>query len=160
MPQQNSSIVVLAEQDRKNNPASIGTDRNLTKISGDETDQRLALFEWIGRSRGGPPLHVHPEQDEIFFVLEGVFDFQCGKDRSRLGPNDTIFLPRGIPHTFCQLSDTSRLLFMFTPAGRMEAFFFAASEMRGQPSPDEAERLFAAHGMSIVGPPIEPYYIA
>lgn len=149
-------IVIPADQDRSQALAFIGVDCNLTKISGADTDQRVVLFQWIGNSRGGPPLHVHAEQDEIFFVTEGRYLFQCGEQRSRLGPGDTIFLPRGVPHAFCQLGDTGRLLFMFTPAGRMEAFFAAASNIEGQPSPDEAARLFAAHGMEIVGPPIQP----
>lgn len=152
---QDAAVVVSANRNRGAAPWSIGPDTCYLKVSAADGHDGLAVFEWVGRSRGGPPLHVHPDQDETFFVREGAYVFQCGEQRHTLGPGDTIFLPRGVPHSFCQLGDTGRLLFLFTPAGDMEAFFTALAGYERPPSPDNGARLFAAHGMTVVGPPID-----
>lgn len=42
------------------------------KISGKDTNNRIAVFEQTGLTpNGGPPLHIHPFQDEWFYVIEG-----------------------------------------------------------------------------------------
>lgn len=51
------------------------------KISASDTGGDLAVFEQTGHTpKGGPPLHIHPYQDEWFFVLEGDYLFQIGAD--------------------------------------------------------------------------------
>ena len=135
---------------------AIGRDRYRLKLTAAESEGRLAIFEWFGHSRGGPPLHVHPDQDEAFLVREGKYLFECAGRRSWLGPGDTIFLPRGAPHAFSQLSHAGRLLFTFMPAGDMEAFFAALASLWEFSSEPERERLFAAHGMRVIGPPLDP----
>jgi quercetin 2,3-dioxygenase len=147
--------MVAAGADRYLKPLQVGTDVSVVKVSGRDTGGGFALFEYAGYREGGPPLHLHRDQDEIFVVREGRYLFQCGDDRTALQAGDTIFLPRGIPHSFRQTSPTGRLQFMFTPAGDMEAFFTALAQQDGPPSPEVASALFAAHGMKVVGPPIE-----
>ena len=47
----------------------------------------------------GPPVHVHPHQQESYEVLDGVLDvFLDGRWRE-LGPGETITVPAGTPHT-------------------------------------------------------------
>ncbi|WP_298163035.1 cupin domain-containing protein [Brevundimonas sp.] len=133
-----------------------GTSPNDIKVSGRDTGGRLAVFEYVGHVPGGPPLHVHPDQDEMFYIHGGDYLFQVGTERRRLRAGDTIFLPRGEPHTFAQLSDIGRMLFMFTPAGDMENFFRAMAELAGPPSEAEEAALFAAHGMRRLGPGLDP----
>lgn len=149
-----SSFITAHGRDRHDAPASIGPDTAHLKISAYDTGGAFALFEYTGRIEGGPPLHLHHDQDEIFIVRDGTYRFRCGEDHSTLTAGDTIFLPRGIPHAFRQMSPSGRLWFMFTPAGDMEAFFCALAGLDGPPAPQEAAALFAAHGMEVVGPPI------
>jgi hypothetical protein len=47
------------------------------------------------------------------------------------------------------------LLIALQPAGSFEAFFRESSEMTRLPTPEEADRMFAAHGMKVVGPPLD-----
>ncbi|MFN3610274.1 MAG: cupin domain-containing protein [Hyphomonas sp.] len=148
------SFIVASSRDRAERPGQIGPDTNTVKVSARDTGGAFSLFEYTGRAEGGPPLHVHPDQDEIFFVQEGRYLFQCGPDRSTLEAGDMIFLPRSVPHTFCQISPQGRLLYMYTPAGDMEAFFEALASLEGPPLPAEAGALFARHGMEVVGPPL------
>lgn len=150
------SFIVASGRDRAGRPGQIGPDTNTVKVSARDTGGAFSLFEYTGRAEGGPPLHVHPDQDEIFFVQEGRYLFQCGDDRSALEAGDMIFLPRGVPHTFSQVSAQGRLLYMYTPAGDMEAFFEALATYAGPPAPEEGAALFARHGMEVVGPPLRP----
>jgi quercetin dioxygenase-like cupin family protein len=148
-------FVVRADQDRYSESTVLfGVSPNQIKISAADTQGQLAVFEYVGNNRGGPPLHVHDNQDEIFFVREGQYIFEVGGVRHRLGPGDTIFLPRGVPHTFAQVSEKGRLVFMFTPAGEMEDFFRAAARIQGVPPPNQEVALFAGHGMRVLGPPL------
>ncbi len=149
------AFVVRADQDRLGeNTVLFGNSPNQVKVSAADTDGRFALFEYVGRTRGGPPLHMHMDQDEIFFVREGAYLFQVGEQQHRLAAGDTIFLPRAVPHTFAQLSAEGRMVFMFTPAGDMEAFFRDQGKLAGPPSPETANDMFAMRGMKIVGPPL------
>lgn len=132
-----------------------GSSPNDIKVSGRDASGRLAVFEYRGAVRGGPPLHVHPDQDEIFFVQEGRYVFQVGEDRTVVAGGGLIFLPRGRPHTWAQLSETGRMLFMFTPAGDMEDYFRALSRLNGPLPLAEERALFAAHGMQLLGPPLD-----
>ncbi|THH35633.1 cupin domain-containing protein [Neolewinella litorea] len=122
------------------------------KISGDDTRGSLAVFEQQGQSPGiGPPLHIHPHQDEWMHILEGSYLFQVGQAEYQAGEGDTIYMPRGVQHAFVQLSDQSRMLVSYAPAGKMEAFFKATSEASETLNPDQMARLFKDHDMEIVG---------
>ena len=144
-----------AAADRGDRPRSIGPDTWTVQVSAADTGGALSVMAWEGRAPGGPPLHLHPEQDEVFIVDAGHYRFECGGERFDLDPGDTIFLPRGVPHTFCQRSATGRLRYLYTPAGQMEDFFVALSQLPSPPPPAEAQRVFEAHGMRVVGPPLQ-----
>lgn len=123
------------------------------KVSGKDCNGGLCIFDTIRHSPGGPPLHLHHDQDEWFFVTEGLFEVQVGEATHVLAPGDSIVGPRGIPHTFRNTSPTGRLIVGFTPAGSMEAFF-AEGAAQGPLSPAAFAELSARHGMTVVGPPL------
>ncbi|MGB5074492.1 MAG: cupin domain-containing protein [Bacteroidota bacterium] len=126
------------------------------KISGTDTDNDLAVFEQTGLTpNGGPPLHVHPFQDEWFYVVEGDYRFQVGDDKHQMKAGDTIFLPRNVPHAFIQLSEKGKMIVSYLPAGKMEAFFQATDQWTSPPSKDEIAKVFEDHDMKIVGPPLK-----
>ena len=148
-------VVVKAGQSRFGEQTKIGgLSPNDIKISTKDTDGQLAVFEYVGKERGGPPLHIHPKQDEIFFILEGEYLFQVGEDKHQLKAGDTIFLPRNVPHTFAQLTETGKMFFFFQPAGKMEDFFRKIGGMKSVPTPEEGAKVFAEHEMKVVGPPL------
>ena len=125
------------------------------KISGADTSGSLAVFEQTGLTpNGGPPLHIHPYQDEWFFVMEGKYLFQVGEEKYRITEGDTIFLPRNVPHAFIQLTETGRMIVSYLPAGKMEDFFKTTSLWDSPPSKEEVAQVFEGHDMKIVGPPL------
>lgn len=136
---------------------AVTSNRMDVKISGEDTGGNLAVFEQQGQSPGGgPPLHIHPRQDEWMHIIAGDYRFRVGEATYAATAGDMIYLPRGVPHAFVQLSPAARMLVSYSPAGRMEAFFRTTSEMDGPPSPDQMKRLFAEHDMEVVGGTLEP----
>lgn len=153
-PRRAQPLLVRTGRSPDGAPVPIGPDLWMVNVPAATTGHALSVMSWHGHAPGGPPLHLHPEQDEVFIVDEGEYRFQCDEAQFLLKAGDSIFLPRGLPHTFRQLSASGKLRFLYTPAGRMEAFFATLSRLDGPPAPEVAQTLFAAHGMRVVGPPL------
>ena len=125
------------------------------KISTNDTGGDLAVFEQTGLTpNGGPPLHIHPYQDEWFYVIEGEYRFQVGEDKYSLNVGDTIFLPRNVKHAFIQLSEKGKMIVSYLPAGKMESFFKVTDSWKSPPKREEINKVFEDHDMKIVGPPL------
>lgn len=127
------------------------------KVSTKDTDGALSMSEYTGYTKGGPPLHIHPHVDEIFYILEGAHLFQLGDEQFHLNKGDTVFIPRGTPHAPAQIQDKGSYLYFFTPSGTMEDFFRALGEVKvtQQATPEQMAKLFTDHDMKIVGPPLK-----
>lgn len=123
------------------------------KISSKDTEGKLAVLEVAG-ARGGPPLHIHPFQDEVVYVLAGQYIWQVGADRFSLTTGDTLFLPREVPHAFKQLTSKGTLLLTYYPAGRIERYFEITDTWSTPPSEEEIRKAFEEGGMQVVGPPL------
>lgn len=84
------------------------------------------------------PLHVHHNEDEGFWMLEGAVTFEAGGEVVKATPGDFVFGPRDIPHRYRVGPSGSRMLFIFTPGG-FEGFIRATSapaKSRGLPPPE------------------------
>lgn len=129
------------------------------KVSARDTGGELCIYDTLRRTKGGPAFHKHHAQDEWFYVLRGEFLVRVGDVTERLGPGDSAFAPRKIPHAFAMTSEgEGQMLVLFSPAGTMEDFFqeMAATFGKGIPAgrEDAMRKLWQAHGMEIVGPPL------
>ena len=136
-----------------------GVNQNIldVKVSGKDTDGDLAIFEQTSLSPGrGTPLHVHPKQDEIFYVLEGEYGFAVGNDKFRLKKGESIFLPRQVPHSWVQLSEQGKMTVTLQPAGKLENFFVTMAALEKEPSQAEMIKIFSDNEMKVVGPPAKP----
>ncbi len=113
----------------------------------------LFLLEMTFFAKGGPPRHIHLEQDEWFYPIEGEMIVEVGQDRFRLGPGDSLFAPRKIPHVWAYVSDNpGRALFAVTPPGRIEAFLRAISQANAMAPQDPG--FWPPFDMELVGPPL------
>jgi len=95
------------------------------KIDPAETGGGLFILEHTHLVPGGPPLHLHLNQEEWFYVEEGEVAFQVGEQRLQLRAGESILAPRRVPHTFSAVGKPGRMIVAFTPAGKMEQFFRA-----------------------------------
>lgn len=149
-------FVVKAKESRFNEKTFIGgKSPNDIKVSQKDTNGDLTVFEYTGNEKGGPPLHLHPNQDEIFFIVQGEYLFQVGDEKHTLKAGDTIFLPRTVPHTFAQLTDNGKMFFLFQPSSKMEDFFRTIGNLTSPPTPEQGAKIFAEHDMKVVGPPLQ-----
>ncbi len=152
---QTTPFVVNAQQSRFGDTIKfLGLHPNDLKISGKDTNGQLSVFEYTGLAKVGPALHVHFKQDEIFMVMQGEYRFVVGTETHVLKAGQTIFLPRNIPHTWIQLSDTGKMIYMMQPAGKMEEFFVLMNRLKEMPTPAQIDKIHAAHQMKVVGPPL------
>jgi len=125
------------------------------KVSTLDTNGDLFIIEVTDDRKGGPPRHLHHEQEEWFYVIEGEYAVEIGDERYRMGPGDSVLAPRYVPHVWAHVGEgTGRQLLVFQPAGKMEAFFGELAKVEGIPQRDELQRLFSSHGMEITGPPL------
>jgi mannose-6-phosphate isomerase-like protein (cupin superfamily) len=114
----------------------------------------LLIIENVFHAEGGPARHLHYEQDEWFYVLEGDFIIEVGQERLSLHPGDSILAPRKVSHVWAHVGSTlGRILIVFTPAGKMEAFFREVT--RANAMPPQKPELWRAHGMELLGPPLQ-----
>jgi mannose-6-phosphate isomerase-like protein (cupin superfamily) len=104
--------------------------------------------------RGGPPRHIHFQQEEWFYFVEGSDSvlMEVGDKKLRLKPGDSVLAPRAVPHVWAYLGEKpGRMLFAFTPAAQIESFF----EETSRPGAKVADpSRFERHGMKVVGPPL------
>ena len=124
------------------------------KVLTNETNRALFIMENRDMVRGGPPRHIHYEQEEWFYFVEGSDEvlMEIGETKLRLKPGDSVLAPRNVPHVWAYLGQQpGRMLFAFTPAARIESFFEETSKPDAKVNdPSRFER----HGMKLVGPPL------
>lgn len=126
------------------------------KISGNDTDGDLAIFEQTSLSQGkGTPLHIHHTQDEVFSIIEGSYKFQVGDDKYDLTTGDSIFLPRKVAHAWTQVSAKGKMSVLVQPAGKLENFFVTMAALDYEPSQQEIAKIFSDNDMQVVGPPLK-----
>lgn len=150
---QHPALFIPQGDDRFAAQRGLGITRLSYKVASHDTQGRLFVIEQTLLAKGGPPRHLHTEQEEWFYSLEGEFVVEVGDDRFTLKPGDSVFAPRRIPHVWAYVgSQPGKILIAFSPAGRMEAFFNVTMKTNAMPAQDPA--LFRAYGMELVGPPL------
>lgn len=93
-------------------------------ISGKETNGSYAVIEMVVPPNGGPPPHSHPETQEMFYVLEGQFEFKTEVGKQIVDEGGFVNIPfGGAIHCFKNSSEKAgRLLCTVVPAG-LENYF-------------------------------------
>jgi mannose-6-phosphate isomerase-like protein (cupin superfamily) len=114
------------------------------KARGSDTRGALGVVETVIPRGHGPPLHVHRNEDEGFYVLSGSIEILRGTERFRAEPGTFVYLPRDVPHTFLGIDET-RILGLVMPAGLEEAF----------EDPARFDEVLTQRGVEVVGPPLE-----
>jgi quercetin dioxygenase-like cupin family protein len=132
------------------------------KSSSESTAGRVGVTETLAPRGSGSPLHVHHNEDEWFYVIDGELTFWVGGQVITAPAGSFVYGPREVPHTFLVSSEQARFLLVVEPAG-FEGFVRAL----GQPAqelvipppatePPDVEgmaRLAAEYGIEILGPP-------
>lgn len=82
---------------------------------------KLVLTEWTieGGSTTDPqwmaPLHIHHDDDEAWYVIEGSLRVRVGNDEHDVPAGGAVLGPHGVPHTFCNSGpDPARYLLVMS----------------------------------------------
>jgi len=147
-----AGIKVPADHDRFGRSQSIGFNSTAFKVAAPDTNGALFAMEQHSTKPGGPPLHLHHDQDEFWYVLSGEYIFQVGSERFTGRRGDCLLGPRELPHAyaFTGIGD-GRILVCFTPAGKMQEYF-ERPRTPGAYVVDAA--LYRAYGMELLGGPL------
>jgi len=139
------------------------------KTTAQQTEGRLLqLLAQDGRG-AAPPMHIHHDADETWYVIDGRLVVFVGDERIEAGPGDFVLGPKGVAHTFLVTSERAEFLVTFAPAGTegpagcgVDGFFreIAVPVVPGQappaptaPDPEDFARRAGRYGIEIVGPP-------
>lgn len=128
------------------------------KAMADATGGALTVIEGTAAPGEGPPLHVHRDQDETIYVLNGCYRVRLGEREVDAPAGAFVFIPRGTPHTWQNAgAEVARFVATLAPAdAKFERFFVRYSEL----APDErgidafARIASETQAMEVLGPPL------
>lgn len=110
-----------------------------------------------------PPLHVHDDLDDTWYILEGEMVVRCGDDELVVGAGHWVSMPRGVPHGFLVVGDREARILLVHDNPSFRDFIHdvgvpaAARVVPSQPAfppLDEMVRRTSSHDLRPVGPPM------
>ncbi|WP_456269493.1 cupin domain-containing protein [Kushneria sp. AK178] len=115
------------------------------------TEGKLDLFRMTVSPGGHMPVaHYHDRWDETILGLEGRLTLRVAGEDIGIGPDDSLFIPRGAVHSFYNAGDEpARCLCMLTPGALGPDYFreLAALIATGAPDPDDMAAIMRRYGL-------------
>jgi mannose-6-phosphate isomerase-like protein (cupin superfamily) len=124
----------------------------------DQTNGAFSVLEADEPAGFGPPLHIHRDAAEAFYVLEGEYVIFLD-DREFVCPAGSfIFIPAGLAHGFRVGGVASRKLNFYAPAAMVGYFDDVAAATRaGDVEPDRLSEIALRYAMEVIGPVPDGY---
>lgn len=88
----------------------------------------------------GAPMHHQPQEDELWFVVEGEFVWTVGAIKQTVRKGGFAYIPRNTTHAFENVTDKPAVMFAINMPGGHERGFMAAAKMRAAGQPTEQVR--------------------
>lgn len=107
-------------------------------ITNQDTGGKFAFVQGEFAPGSGATLHVHSREDEMIYVIDGLFEIRVGENVFNAPSGAAIFLPRDIPHSFKNISDTAAQACAFSVPGGFVDYFAEVFALFSQPEPDMA----------------------
>ena len=128
------------------------------KADAEATGGTVSVLEAQEPPGFGPPLHVHHDAAEAFYVLEGEYVMFLDDREFTCPAGSFIFIPRGARHGFKVGDVPSRKLNFYFPAAMIGYFDdLAAALQRDDLDDDALAEIARSRGMEVIGPPSERY---
>ncbi|MGY2133450.1 cupin domain-containing protein [Hymenobacter sp. HD11105] len=127
-------------------------DHQCIKLSGKDTNNQFTLIEQSNEPGVGVPKHVHAHEDEVFYVMEGMVEFQIEDTVQTLKAGELTYVPRGVAHRFTIVGDTkAKVQLSIFPAG-IERMFEELDQLPpGPPDFGAVTAICAKYGVTILG---------
>jgi quercetin dioxygenase-like cupin family protein len=139
-------------------PIDLGGFRMTVKATGEDTNGSFTLLEADEPAGFGPPLHVHRDAAEAFYVVEGEYVLFIDGQEHRCPAGSFIFIPAGIEHGFRVGGAPSGKLNLYSPAAMVGYFDdLSAAIKSGQVDPVALSAIALKYGMEVRGPVPEGY---
>ena len=129
--------------------AAQGGESTTFLTTGDETDGRVSVYDSVLPAGNGAPMHFHETDDEIFYVITGLVEFEVSGQIMVARPGDLALAGPGVPRRFRALED-SRLLVINVPGGPSEGFLRDVTSLDGPPTEADKERFVSKYGIHVV----------
>jgi mannose-6-phosphate isomerase-like protein (cupin superfamily) len=128
------------------------------KATGEATDEAFSLLEAEEPPNFGPPMHIHHDAAEAFYVISGEYVIFIGDDEYACPAGSFIFIPAGAPHGFRVGAVTSRKLNIYAPAAMVGYFDeLSAAIARDEVDDETLGDIARRYGMEVIGPVPEGY---
>ena len=129
------------------------------RVASAHTDGLMALMEvQLPPLTAGPNLHVHANEDEMFYVLGGVMTVQIGEELHEIAAGGLAWGARGTAHAYAnRANEPLRLLIQLIPGGSEELFAEMGAYLQnvdGAPDEEVTAAIMAGYGATRVGPRI------
>jgi mannose-6-phosphate isomerase-like protein (cupin superfamily) len=136
----------------------LGNFQMSVKAAAEQTNGAFTLLEADEPPRFGPPMHVHRDASEAFYVLAGEYIIFLGDEEYPCPAGSFIFIPAGVQHGFRVGAVPSRKLNLYSPAAMIGYFDeLSAALAQGNADPDVLTDIADRHGMEVIGPVPEGY---
>lgn len=136
----------------------MGNFRMSLKASGEETGQAFSLLEAEEPPSFGPPMHIHHDTAEAFYVISGEYVIFVADEEYVCPAGSFIYIPAGVPHGFRVGAMPSRKLNIYTPAAMVGYFDeLSAAIARGEMDDEALGEMARRYGMEVIGPVPEGY---
>jgi hypothetical protein len=130
----------------------------VVKATGEETSGSFSLLEADEPAGFGPPLHVHHDAAEAFYVLEGEYIIHVDEREISCPAGSFIFIPAGTPHSFRVGAMASRKLNFYTPAAMVGYFDdLADATKKGDVNDKVRSEIARTYSMEVLGRVPEGY---
>jgi quercetin dioxygenase-like cupin family protein len=128
------------------------------KATSEQTNGAFSLLEAAEPAGFGPPLHIHRDAAEAFYVLEGEYVIFLDEREFVCQAGSFIFIPAGVEHGFRVGDVASRKLNLYTPAAMVGYFdALAGATKDGDMDPDHLAEIARRYSMVVTGPVPEGY---
>lgn len=121
------------------------------KTDAERTGGGFSLLEAAEPPQFGPPLHIHHDAAEAFYVLDGEYIIFLPSGEVRAPAGAFVFIPAGIEHGFRVGSVESRKLNFYVPAA-MVGYFDEIEAAAGKLDDAMLAALAGRYSMEVTGP--------
>ncbi|MDQ6862554.1 MAG: cupin domain-containing protein [Thermoproteota archaeon] len=127
------------------------TDTMTIKVPSERVNGAYSVTEDVTPPGGGAPPHIHHREDEMFYVLEGEFEFRCGDRVFKAAKDSLVVLPREIPHAFKNTGNAlGKTLLVLVPGGTEKAFEELSKLPPGPPDLENINAITKKYGVEFL----------